>query len=209
MKCITRYEMKFGDIIVPARTECIVVSEPSSKDVNNPNVKLDIIVSNRDLGIRNIENKNKVFEQKINVNNALLNGIYIHTNTEAVYMYANDLFYKVNEGLYIWQLENIFGKGNIPENLPIRKHNFNGKDVLLSEVIRYLEKELTIWIENNIKYTLNVKKDCLFDTFDIKPTLSDSEKYRIKNKCLEYKKRLETIGFTYNFIEETLIDSCL
>ena len=54
-----------------------------------------------------------------------------------------------------------------------------------------------------------LRKIVFFDTFDIKPALSDSEKYRIKDKCLEYKKRLETIGFTYNFIEETLIDSCL
>lgn len=202
MKCITRYDMKFGDLIVPARTECIIIGTPKTYTVDAPGVQLNIVIYNHDLRIPNTENENEVIKYRSNVNRASLDGILIHTNTESVYMDAGDYVYK-DYGLYDWQLEKIFGKENIPEGLIIGKHEYNGKDAKLSAVVDYLEEEFADWVGENCDFRTLTEEDIedfAFSDFEVgDTTLSDTGLKQFEEKCLEYQKRLETTGFTYNF----------
>lgn len=202
MKCITRYEMKFGDIIVPERTECIIVNKPNTYTVNASGVQLNVVINNYDLKLQNKENENKVIQFRSNVNNASLCGVYVHTNTQSVYMYADDYMYS-DYGLYVWELEKIFGKENVPQNLIIGKHLYNGKDAKLSDVIDYLDEEFAEWVEENCEFETITEEnieDYEFYDFEIgDTTLSNLGLKQFEDKCLEYKKRLEITGFTYNF----------
>lgn len=201
MKCITRYEMKFGDIIIPERTECMIVNKPNVFTVDASGVQLNIVVNNYDLKLKDKENENKIIKYRRNVNNGVLQGLYIHTNTESVYMDAGDYMYK-DYGLYDWQLEKIFGE-NIPSNLLIGKHKYNGKDAKLRDVIDYLEEEFADWVSENCEFmeiTDDNIDDYSFYDFEVgDTTLSDNGLKQFEDKCLEYKKRLETTGFTYDF----------
>lgn len=202
MKCITRHEMKFGDVVIPARTECIIVNKPKTYTVNAPGVQLNIVINNYDLKLPDKENENKVIEFRNNINDASLIGLYIHTNTQSVYMYADDDMYK-DYGLYDWELKNIFGEGNVHENLIIGKHVYNGKDAKLSDVVEYLEEEFSEWVSEKCEYmtiTEDNIEDYDFYEFEIgDTTLSDLGLKQFEEKCLEYKKKLETTGFTYDF----------
>ena len=127
MKCITRYEMKFGDIIIPERTECTIIGKEHEYNVNCSGVQLNLAIRNWDIGLKDKTNENKVIKHKSNVNTASLDGIFVHTNTQSVYVYADYCIYE-NYELYEWQLENIFGKDNIPNNLLKGRYQYNGKD---------------------------------------------------------------------------------
>ena len=70
MKCITRYELKFGDIIVPARTQCRIINKPDIFTVNAPGVQIIIVIANYDLRKRDINNENKIIKFHNNVNDA-------------------------------------------------------------------------------------------------------------------------------------------
>lgn len=34
MNCITRYELKFGDLIIPPRTKCKIINKPNTFTAN-------------------------------------------------------------------------------------------------------------------------------------------------------------------------------
>jgi len=197
MKCMTRYEMKFGDIVVPARTTCRIINKPNTFTADASGVQINVVVENYDINIENKENENKVIKYRYNVNDACLSGIFIRTNTQSVYMDAGDYMYK-GYGLYDWQLEKIFDKDNIPEGL------FQGKDAKLQDVIEYLEEEFAEWVQENCEFiTLNEEdiEDGLGfeDAEEGDTTLSQKGIEQFEKKCLEYQNKLETTGFTYDF----------
>jgi hypothetical protein len=158
MKCITRYEMKFGDIIVPARTECRIINKPNVFTADASGVQISVVVDNYYINAENKENENKVIQYRYNVNNASLRGILIGTNTQSVYMDAGDKMYW-DYGLYDWQLEKIFGEDNIPKNLLKGKHVYCGKDARLQDVIEYLEEEFAEWVQNNCEFMTLTEED--------------------------------------------------
>ncbi|WP_195618698.1 hypothetical protein [Clostridium paraputrificum] len=202
MKCITRYDMKFGDILIPARTECIVVNKPNMYTVNSSGVQLNIVVRNYDLKLKNIKNENKIIEYGSNINEATLGGIYIHTNTQSVYMYADE-YINYDYELYLWQLEKIFGKNNIPDSLIMEDTLLMSKYATLLDVVEYLEEEFADWVKDNCdmrELTEDDMNEYEFYGFEVgDTTLTDEGLAKFEKKCLEYKNKLETIGFTYDF----------
>lgn len=204
MKCITKYEMKFGDVIVPARTECIIVNKPRMYTVNAPGVQLNVIVRNCDLKLKDIDNENKIIKYGSNINRATLDGICIHTNTESVYMCAYDYMYNnYDYVLNLWQLEKVFGKDNIPKNLTREDTLLMSKHATLSDVVEYLEEEFADWVSDNCnkrELTEDDMDEYEFYGFEVgDTTLTDEGLKKFEEKCLEYKNKLETIGFTYDF----------
>ena len=203
MNCITRYELKFGDLIIPPRTKCKIINKPNTFTVDASGVQLNIVINNFDINKQDITNENKIIKFHSNVNDASLCGVCIHTNTQAVYMDAGDRRYW-NYGLYNWELEKIFGKDVVPSQLLKGKHKYNGKDAKLQDVIDYLEEEFTEWVNNNCEFYVLTEEDIengfYFDGAEAgDTTLSPRGIEQFEEKCLEYKHRLETIGFTYEF----------
>lgn len=203
MKCITRYEMKFGDIIVPARTTCRIINKPNTFTADASGVQIGVVVDNYYINVENKENENKVIKFRSNVNNGCLSGIYISTNTQSVYMDAGDRVYW-DYGLYDWQLEKIFGKDNVPQNLLKGKYAYYGKDAKLQDVIEYLEEEFAEWVQDNCEFMTLTEEDIEdnlgFDGAEEgDTTLSQNGIEQFEKKLLEYQNRLETTGFTYDF----------
>ncbi|MCR3758453.1 hypothetical protein KYB31_05515 [Clostridium felsineum] len=203
MYCITRYEMKFGKEIIPARTKAILINKVTTDTVDAPGVYVKLAIDNYNLHKEDINNENEVIKYHVNANDATLGGIIVNTNTQAVYMDAGDKFYYYT-GLYDWQLEKIFGKDNIPKKLLIGKYKYNGKDAKLSDLVNYLDDEFMKWVENNCEFCILSEEDIESgDCFDGAEagdsTLSAKGLEQFHTKKLEYQKRLETTGFTYNF----------
>lgn len=203
MKCITRYEMKFGDIIVPARTTCRITNKPNTFTVDASGVQINVVVDNYDINIDNKENENKVIKYRYNVNNASLSGILIRTNTQSVYMDAGDKMYW-DYGLYDWQLEKIFGKDNVPEGILKGKYAYYGKDARLQDVVEYLEEEFAEWVQENCEFIILTEEDIengfgFDDAEEGDTTLSQKGIEQFDKKLLEYQNRLEITGFTYDF----------
>lgn len=203
MKCITRYEMKFGDIIVPARTQCRIINKPDTFTADASGVQINVVVENYDINAEYKENENKVIKYRYNVNDASLSGIFIRTNTQSVYMNAGDKMYW-DYGLYDWQLEKIFDKGNIPEGLFKGKYAYYGKDAKLQDVIEYLEEEFAEWVQENCEFIALTEEDIedglgFDDAEEGDTTLSQNGIEQFEKKCLEYQNKLETTGFTYDF----------
>lgn len=207
MYCLTKYEMKFGDVVVPARTKGIVINKITTDTVNAPGVYVSMAISNHDINKDVIHNEKIVQKGCRNVNSASLFGVVVDTNTSSVCMDASDKNYFYT-GLYDWQLERIFGKGKIPENLIIGKHKYNGKDAKLRDVVDYLEDEFSEWVQKCCEfYTLTEEdiekdiedRDC-FDGAEAGDTiLSPKGLEQFYAKQLEYQNKLETTGFTYDF----------
>lgn len=202
MKCITRYEMKFGDIIIPERTECIIVNKDDRFTPNAPGVSLDVVVDNYDIKKKYIANENKVIKFRNNVNNASLKGFLIDTNTESVYMDADNKIYydyRISE----WQLEKIFGKGKIPDGILIKDYGW--RETELFKVIEYLDEEFSDWVSGNCEFIKLTAEDIengvgLSDSEPGDKVLSDGGMIEFENKCYEYKRILEeATGFTYKF----------
>lgn len=203
MKCITRYEMKFEDIIVPARTTCRIINKPDIFTTDASGVQIGVVVDNYYINVENKENENKVIKFRSNVNNGCLSGIFIRTNTQSVYIDAGDYMYR-DYGLYDWQLEKIFGKDNVPQNLLKGKYDYYGKDAKLQDVIEYLEEEFAEWVQNNCEFITLTEEDIEegfgFDGAEEgDSTLSQKGIEQFEKKLLEYQNRLETTGFTYDF----------
>ena len=203
MKCITRYEMKFGDIVVPARTTCKIINKADTFTADASGVQINIVIDNYYINAEDKQNENEVIKFKSNVNDACLSGIFIRTNTQSVYMDAGDYMYK-DYGLYDWQLEKIFGKDNIPEGLFKGKHVYNGKDAKLQDVVWYLEDEFSEWVSENCEFTTLTEEDIenglgSDGAEEGDSILSQKGIEQFEKKCLEYQNRLETTGFTYDF----------
>lgn len=196
--------MKFGDIIVPARTLCTILGKESYYEADAPGVQLNMIVHNWDIKRDDIENSNKIMKYRSNINEATLSGILISTNTQSVYMDASSEVY-YDYGLYDFQLEKIFGKDNIPEKLFLGKYQFNGKDSRLRDVIAYLEEEFTAWVFKNCDFITITKSNIEdYEPYNSElsvgdTTLSTLGLEQFYEKQLEFKKMLEVTGFTYNF----------
>jgi hypothetical protein len=195
--------MKFGDIIVPARTKCRIINKPDIFTADASGVQISVVVDNYYINADNKENENKVIKYRYNVNNASLCGILIGTNTQSVYMDAGDKMYW-DYGLYDWQLEKIFGKDNVPKNLLKGKYVYYGKDAKLQDVIEYLEEEFAEWVQENCEF-ITLTKDDIEDGLGFDGaeegdnTLSPKGIEQFETKLLEYQNRLETTGFTYDF----------
>ncbi|WP_123053124.1 hypothetical protein [Clostridium sp. JN-1] len=203
MFCLTRYDMRFGDIFIPARTKCTVINKIVDDIVDAPGIQVKMSVDNYDIKRHYKENENKVIKYNQNLNDASLYGFVIDTNTEAVYMDAGANIY-FHAGVYDWQLEKIFGKENLPKNLIIGKYEYNGKDAKLRTVIEYLEDEFSEWVQNNCEfYALDEDDIENGEGFDgAQPgdkILSSFGLQQFYIKKLEYQNKLETIGFTYDF----------
>ena len=203
MYCLTRYEMKFGKEIIPARTKATIINKLDTDTVDAPGVNVRLAINNYDIHKRDINNENKIIEYYNNVNEAALEGIIIDTNTQAVYMNAGDKFYYYT-GLYDWQLEKIFGKDNVPNKLLLGRFKYNGKDAKLMDVIDYLEDEFAEWVKNNCEFCILSEEDiengdCIDGAEAGDETLSAKGLEQFYTKQLEYQNRLETTGFTYDF----------
>ena len=203
MYCLTRYEMRFGDIVVPARTKCMVINEIRTDTVDAPGVYVRLLVKNSDVKLNVIKNKNKVIQYNRNVNNAVMCGLVLDTDTTAVYMDASDKIY-YHTGIYDWQLEKIFGKDKVPRHLILGKYEYNGKDASLESIIDYLEDEFSEWVQENCDFYTLTEKDIEngegFDEAEVgDKILSDEGLIQFYKKQLEYQNKIETIGFTYEF----------
>ena len=203
MYCLTRYDMKFGDMVIPARTKCMVINEVRTDTVDAPGVYIRLLVRNYDVNLKDTKNENKVIRYNRNVNDATIRGLTVDTGTTAVYMDASDKLY-YNTGIYDWELERIFEDDNVPKNLLIGKYKYNGKDARLESIIDYLEDEFSEWVQENCDfYTLteeDIENDFYFDGAKAgDKTLSDKGLNQFYKKQLEYQNKLETIGFTYDF----------
>ena len=203
MYCLTRYDMKFGDIIIPARTKCMVINEVRTDTVDAPGVYVSLLVRNYDVNLEDRKNENEVIKYNRNVNDTTIRGLTVDTDTTAVYMDAGDKLY-YNTGVYDWELKKIFGDDNVPKNLLIGKYKYNGKDARLENVIDYLEDEFSEWVQENCDfYALteeDIENDFYFDGAKAgDKILSDEGLNQFYKKQLEYQNKLETIGFTYDF----------
>jgi len=199
--------MRFGNIVVPARTKCMVINEVKTDTVDAPGVYIRMLVKNHDINLNRMQNENKVIKHHSNVNRATLCGITIDTDTTAVYMDAGNELYKYT-GIYDWQLEKIFGKDNVPQNIPqnlfLDKYKYHGKDASLQSVIDCLEDEFSLWVMENCDFYILTEEDienggCFDGAESGDTTLSDVGLSQFYEKQLEYQNKLETIGFTYDF----------
>ena len=203
MYCLTRYEMKFGDVVIPARTKCTVINKITTDTVNALGVDVRLAVDNYSIKKKNTENENKVTEYHRNINDSALIGMTVSTSTTAVYMDAGDELYRY-KGIYDWSLERIFGRDKVPEQLFLGKHKYNGCDARLRDVIDYLENEFNEWIMNNCEFYSLTEDDIengegLGGSEPGDQILSENGLEQFYKKKLEYQNKLETIGFTYDF----------
>ncbi len=203
MYCLTRYEMKFGDVVIPARTKCTIINKITTDMVDAPGIHVRLAIDNYSIKKRNVENENKVTEYHRNVNDSALIGMIVSTSTTAVYMDAGDKIYWY-KGIYDWSLERIFGKGKVPEQLFLGKHKYNGCEARLQDVIDYLEDEFDEWVMNNCEFYELTEDDIengdgLSGSEPGDRILSSDGLEQFYEKKLEYQNKLETIGFTYDF----------
>lgn len=189
MYAITNEDMKFGDLYVPARTKCLIVSELDFDSVNNPQKVIKIMIESYFLGELSKHNS-------LQTGHAILSGYTISTTLKNVYLDVSDNLFSSREVSRV-ELEKVFGEDNIPEILK------KVSKVELFDVIYVLEKEFSVWIEDNCNFHLVSEDDVKgeeYVSFNIgdKILSSDSvDKYYEKKK--EYQEKLESIGFTYNF----------
>lgn len=204
MKCITRYDMKFGDIIIPARTECTIINNKNYSP-NCPGVFMDVIVNNWDIDKKEIENEFLIKEYNSSINKAKLTGIVLTTNTQSVFVDANNKYY-YDYMLSEYQLEKIFSENNIPKEIKIYKNKYlkNG-EAKLYDVIEYFEEKLHDWVCKNCEFQ-EVSQEQLDNgeinsDFDVgMKVLTDIGLEQFYNKSMEYKNKLEqATGLTYNF----------
>lgn len=203
MYCITRNDMKFGEYFIPARTKAEVINKPTYKQADLPGLQLRIVINlfdihpNKGTGVplsvaqKNNELKNGAFGQ--------MYGIAIYTNAPQVYLDAGDSFYQ-DSILSEWRVRKIFGE-TIPES--IRKAEFE-RGYLLIDVVYCLEEEFSDWVQDNCHFRKLTKRDIENgDGFDgASPgdrMLSGKGLEQFHEKRLEYQKRLEVTGFTYDF----------
>ena len=179
--------------------------KPYYDGADTTGIQIGIVVDNYDIGIKKyIINENKVIKYHTNINEATLDGIYIYTNTKSVFMDAGDKFYN-NHSLYKSQLEKIFGKDEIPQQLLELNHDcINGKYIKLQDVIEYLEEDFSDWVKENCDFREvtqeDIDEDISYSDFEVgDETLTDYGLELFEKKKLEYQAKLEIIGFTYDF----------
>ncbi len=207
MYCITRNDMKFGQYFIPARTKATIIGQPSSHSVNVPGVQLRLAVNLFDA---HPKRKTGVPMPEVQINDEVegkgyyppdsyMTGITIWSHADRVYMDAGDEFYQYAT-LGKWELRKIFGEA-IPEE--VVKENFCG-GYRLDTTIEYLENEFADWVHENCDFYELTEEDIEnglgFDGAESgNTTLSPRGMQKFEDKQLEYKKRLEVIGFTYEF----------
>lgn len=201
--------MKFGNYFIPARTRGNLVFNPRSKTVNAPGIYIQVAI-----GLFNMESEESKIKgvplAKTEIVNELeqsrynegskMTGIVIDSNMSQVYMDADDKFYS-DAFLRKRELEKIFGDV-IPEQ--IEKAPYCKNEYLLSSVIDYIEKEFAEWVQKNCHFRKVTKKDIENgDALDgAEPgdrQLSERGLQEFNTKLLEYQKKLEVTGFTYEF----------
>lgn len=215
VNCITRYDMKFGDYFIPARTKAVVINKLNSTTVDAPGVWLKISVNLFDMfpeekkmkGIpANLTQINNELEIKsYGDTSSQLVGITITTNATQVYLDAGARHYE-GVTLYDYQVKKIFN-GSIPENIKKNGHSVwkTYKDKYdLSFIIEYLEEEFAEWVQQNCQFRTLTEDDIEngigFDGAEPGDTILSEKGYtQFSKKQLEYMKRLEVTGFTYSF----------
>ena len=194
--------MKFGEYFIPKGTKCTVINKLDTATVDAPGVHLKLSISLWDI------RKNepcKVSEVQIpdelsgNRYPPTLIGIVINTNTQNVFLDAGDKLY-FNNQLYGWQVQKVLGE-IIPESITKAEHSNNYR---LDSVVDFLEDEFSEWVKTNCHFRKLTKRDIEngegFDGAEAgDKTLSDKGMQQFEKKKREYQKRLETIGFTYDF----------
>lgn len=189
MYAITIEDMKFGDLYVPARTKCLVVSDLDFDSVNNPEKVIKIMIESYFLGELSKNNS-------LNTGHAILSGYTITTTLKNVFLDVSDNLFSSREISKI-ELEKVFGKDSVPKILA--KVN----KLELFDVVYFLEKEFSVWIEENCNFYLVNEDDVIngeYSSFNVGDKILSSESVDLYfNKKEEYQKKLENIGFTYNF----------
>ena len=196
--CITRNEMKFGDIVVPARTRCRIIYISDTNTVDAPGVQVTAYVNLFQLGKKDVKNENirNTYESR-----ASMTGIVIHTNTKAVYVNADSERYWYKK-LYKWEVEKIF-----PEGIPdcIIEEEYGKPTYPLQSVVEYLEEQFAKWVKQNCEFKEVTEEDiengeCHEDCEPGDRILSQTGIEQFEAKKLEMQNLLErATGFTYDF----------
>lgn len=210
MYCITREDIKFGEYFIPARTRAIVISKLLPREVNLPGVQLFITVKLFDIrrcksigeqiGKNPINNELEEFQiMSYGYAKSQMTGIEIITRSDKVYLGAEDPLF-THATLSKQQVKNILGE-NVPGSIIKAGNN---KEYLLFSVIRHMENEFAQWVHKNCKfYTLNKQDIEDGEAFTgAEPgdrMLTDKGYEQFYLKQLEYKNRLETTGWTFEF----------
>ncbi len=202
MYCLTRNDMKFKDYFIPARTKANVITKPNTQTVDAPGVQLEISINlwninNKPCPVSEVQIDNELQERAYGGAGSQFIGIVILTNTTEVYMDADDERY-FDVDLYDWQVKRIFDD-EIPK-LEKGRHGYTK----LRSVIEYLDNEFAVWVHDNCEFYTYTEEDiengdCYGDAEAGDTTLSDKGIEQFENKKLEYQKKLEKIGFTYDF----------
>jgi hypothetical protein len=202
MWCVTRKDMKFGDYFIPSGTKCTVINKLDTTTVDAPGVHLKLSISLWDM-----RNGKPCVVTEVNIPDEFsgsrysptLVGVVINASTQDVFMDAGDRLYD-DKQLYGWQVQKVVGE-EIPESITKAKYSNN---YTLSSVIDFLEDEFSEWVQTNCHFRKLTKRDIengnCFDGAEVGgKILSDKGLQQFEDKKREYQKRLETIGFTYDF----------
>lgn len=199
MYCITRQEMKFNDLTIPARTKGTIITTNNCNSIS-PNccikVRVEFSFSNisRDDIYNDLEKNNYPFNP-------------ISKQTGIVVTLPSKLIYLVSttneESIPQWQAEKLLSN----EKLKKIKHQYNKHNLcyyidvyVLRDIIDELEQEFSDWVQKNCTFeTLteeNVDDHPLFEVGDrILENISNFE-----DRKLEYQNKLENAtGYTYDF----------
>lgn len=194
MKCITRNKMKFNELVIPARTKgTIIWPLKSFLTPNVPGVSVGIAIALKDIDFHNKDVNNELEKETLyGYTKNQMDGITFSTKTNQIYIIPEYMYYD-DYKLSLWQAGKILDKEKLDEIEPkFAKYP-------LFEIIETLEEEFADWVTDNCKFKKITKREAenylLFEAGD--KVLVDQEKFA--NKKLEYQKRLETSGFTYNF----------
>lgn len=189
MYAITIKEMKFGDLYVPARTKCLIVSELDFDSVNNPEKVIKIMIESYFLGELSKNNS-------LPTGHAILSGYTISTTLKNVFLDVSHNLFSSREVTNM-ELEKVFGKDNIPKILQ------KVSRVELFDLIYLMEKEFSAWIDKNCSFYSVKEEDVIngeYASFNVGDKILSSESIDLYfDKKQEYQNKLENIGLTYNF----------
>lgn len=171
MKCITRNELTFNNITIPARTECrIIESYRLDNYINDANHNATIIV-------------------RLPIPQGVIDGVCIKLPLNEIYICADNFEFR-NYKVNMWKVEKLFKDNIIPNEL--YNKNQNGK-ILLLDIIFYLEDEFNKWVVTNCAI-----KRCSFEDTDWE-YIEPEDKCKYITKKMKYTNKLEILGFTYDF----------
>ncbi|KLU63109.1 hypothetical protein CEB3_c05290 [Peptococcaceae bacterium CEB3] len=210
MYCITREDMKFGQYFVPARTKAKVISKPMYHDVGLPGLQLYIAIKLFDIHpnpkagagvpLSEVEINNELEGVRMNGSNSKMEGIVVYTHGNQVYMDGGDEFY-ASATLSKLMVQRIFGE-DIPKF--VDKAQYTHDCYTLESVIGHLENEFSDWVKGNCDFKILTEEDIengegMDGSEPGDSVLSELGLKQFYEKQLEFQKKLEVTGFTYEF----------